>query len=159
MWKKIAIASGIGAAVVGGTTAALAAANDSGTPATSASASASAPAAAKGAHGGRLAGLLARRFEHGEWVSKGESGTETHDAIRGTVSAVSPTSVSVKADDGYSLTFIVDSNTKVLLRENGKGSAKKGAIGDVKDGDHVLVAGVKSGSTVTANHVVDTGTK
>jgi hypothetical protein len=160
MWKKLAIAGAVGAVVAGGTTAALAAASDNSTPSSSTSLSASSsPANTPQKHRGGLAGLLLRRLEHGEWVTKSQSGTETHDAIRGIVSNVSPTSVSVKADDGFSLSFTVDKDTKVVLRENGKGSAKRGTIGDVKTGDHVLVAGVKSGSTLTANHVLDTGTK
>jgi hypothetical protein len=46
----------------------------------------------------------------------------------------------------------------VVERENGKGSAKKGTIGDVKSGDHVVVTGVKAGTVLTANRVLDTGT-
>jgi hypothetical protein len=160
MWKKIAVAAGIGAAVAGGTTAALAAASDNSAPSPSTSPSAnSSPTNGAKNHRDGLAHRFLRRFEHGEWVTKGQSGTETHDAIRGTVSSASPAAVSVKADDGFTLSFTVDKDTKVVLRENGKGSAKHGTISDVEIGDHVLVAGVKSGSTLTARHVLDTGTK
>jgi hypothetical protein len=168
MWKKIAVAGGVGAAVLAGGTIALAATDDvattgSGTPAAATSSpSANSPSASSGsakAKAHRHAGeALGKRFEHGEWVTKTTSGTETHDAIRGTASAVNPTSITVKAEDGYALTFTVDSNTKVVLRENGKGSAKKGAISDVKTGQHVLVAGTKSGSKIDAKHLLDTGT-
>jgi hypothetical protein len=154
MWKKIAIAGGIGAAVLGGGTAALAVAQDTGTasPATSSSSPSNRPAWAHPARFGA-------RFEHGEWVTKTKSGTQTHDAIQGTVSAVSARSISVKAADGFALTYTVGPDTKVVLRENGKGSAKKGVITDVKTGQHVVVSGVRSSTTIDAKHVVDKGTK
>jgi hypothetical protein len=156
MWKKIAIAGGMGAAVLGAGTAALAVAGDTGTPtsATPSSAPSTSAKAAK-AHAGRLPA----RFEHGEWVSKGTSGAQTHDAVRGTVTAVNATSISVRAEDGFTLSFTIGGDTKVVLRENGKGSANTGAISDVKTGQHVVVSGLKTGSTIAAKHLVDTGAK
>ncbi len=169
MWKKIAIAGGIAAAVVGSGTAALAVADDngSGTPSASATPSPGGSAATTPSHAGKAKagkvreGLKARaqNFEHGEWLSKNGTTTQTHDAIHGTVSVVSATSISVKADDGFSLTFTVNGDTKVASRPNGEGKAAKSAIASVKSGDHVFVTGVKSGSTPTAKHVLDTGTK
>jgi hypothetical protein len=163
MWKKLAVAGGVGAAVLAGGTIALAATNDvstngSGTPSGAASSPSATTGSAKAKAHRHAAEALGKRFEHGEWVTKTTSGTETHDAIRGSASAVSPTSITVKAADGYTLTFKVDSSTKVVLRENGKGSAKKGAVSDVKTGQHVLVSGTKTGSTIAAKHLVDTGT-
>ena len=82
----------------------------------------------------------------------------THDAIHGAVSSVSATSVSVKASDGYQ---------PDLRRQRGHQGARAGHLEhweasrpgrldrDVKPGDNVLVSGIKSGSTVTAKHVLD----
>lgn len=166
MWNKIAIAAGAGAVLIGGGAAAVATAasadtSGSGTsasPSASPSASASTPAKA-GRHerGARHGGLLGR-FEHAEWVSKDGTANVTHDAVRGTVSSVSATSISVKASDGYSLTFTVNADTKVRVRDTsstGKKAGKAGTISNVKAGDNVLVSGVKSGSTVAAKHVLD----
>jgi hypothetical protein len=166
MWNKIAIAAGAGAVLIGGGAAAVAAAasadtSGSGTatsPTASPSGGASAPA--KPGHPGRglrLGGALGR-FEHAEWVSKDGTANVTHDAIHGTVTSVSATSVSVKASDGYRLTFAVDADTKVRVRDTsstGQRVGKASTISDVKTGDNVLVSGVKSGSTVTAKHVLD----
>src|SRR6202000_1708149 len=70
--------------------------------------------AAAGATGAKAAGTLRGklklalgRFEHGEWVTAGGSTSGstadvTHDAVKGTVSAVSATSITVKAADGFS---------------------------------------------------------
>lgn len=87
-------------------------------------------------------GLRARllRALHATWVTEGKSGPVTHQAVRGEVTAVSATSVTVKARDGFSLTYAVTGDTKVRTRSNGKGSDS--AIGSVKVGDKALVLGV-----------------
>ena len=169
MWNKIAIAAGAGIVLIGGGAAAYAAAasadtSGSGTASSpSASPTSGASTPAKPAHanrpdrGFRLGGALGR-FEHAEWVSKDGTANVTHDAIHGTVSSVSGTSIAVKASDGYSLTFTVNADTKVRVRDTsstGKRAGKAGTISDVKTGDNVLVSGIKSGSTVTAKHVLD----
>jgi hypothetical protein len=165
MWKKIAVAGGAGVAVLAVAAAALAQQTGSapspspaasGSPASSAT---SAPKPQKHEAAKRLA-LRLRNFEHAEWVSRDNSKhvDVTHDAIRGSVTAVNSTSISVKAIDGFSLSYTINGDTKVAERDNGKGSAKKGTIGDVKTGDHVVVTGVKAGTVLTANRVLDTGT-
>ena len=171
MWMKVATAGSVGAIIVGAGVAALASnsgSSGSGTAITagseiSSSAVAvndlidtSAPAATE-ALGRRGLGVM-RHFQHGEWVARGTDGTYvTHDAIKGTVTAVSATSIAVKAADGFNQTYTVDSDTAVRIREHGKGSGEKGAISQVKPGDRVLVAGVKSGTALDAKHVVDVG--
>jgi hypothetical protein len=165
MWNKIAIAAGAGAVLIGGGAAAVAAAasadtSGSGTASSPSASPSGASAPAKPGHPGRglrLGGALGR-FEHAEWVSKDGTANVTHDAIHGTVSSVSATSISVKASDGYSLTFTVNADTKVRVRDTsstGKRAGQAGTIADVKTGDNVLVSGIKSGSTVTAKHVLD----
>ena len=107
------------------------------------------------------------RFEdavHAQWVSKdAKTGTfVTHDAVRGDVSAVSSTSITIKAADGTSETFAVDAATKVHIKgANGaahvKGAAKTpGSISQVKVGDQAGVLGTGT-STMTATQVMDRG--
>jgi Domain of unknown function (DUF5666) len=163
MWKKIAIVGAAGAVIVGGGAAAVAAASTD-TPGTGTSASpspsSSASTPAKSAqHGkGDRARKVLGRFEHAEWVSKDGTANVTHDAVHGTVKSVSPTSITVQASDGFSLTFTVNSDTKVRVRDASstpRPKGKAGTISEVKAGDTVLVSGVKSGGTVDAKHVVD----
>ena len=158
MWKQFAISGVVGAAILGTGAVALA---ETGSPSPSpiaASSSSSSPTVPAGtAKGDRLKRLALRlkAFEHAEWVANDGTADTTHDAVKGAVAAVSATSITVKAADGFSATFVVDSTTAVRV----KGTAGKAAIGAVKVNDTVLVAGVKSGSTVTAKHVLDAGAK
>jgi hypothetical protein len=88
------------------------------------------------------------RGMHGEWVVKGKDGKPvTLLTIRGEITAVSPTSVTVKAEDGVSETFTVTSDTKV------KG-ADVTSISGVKVGAKGAMVGVKSGNTTTARAVL-----
>jgi hypothetical protein len=157
MWKHVAIAGAVGAAVLGTGAAALAvtgATSSSPTPsATSSSATPKNPAAGelKGLRGSKLIQTLGR-LEHGEWVTQAKTGDVTHDAVVGSVTAVSPTSITVKAKDGFSASFIVGSDTKVRVKGTGKAS-----ISSVKVNDRVVVAGVKSSAGTTANQVLDGG--
>ncbi|MEO6885695.1 MAG: hypothetical protein ABI232_05320 [Jatrophihabitantaceae bacterium] len=148
MIGKIAVA-GVTAAIIAGTgTAAVALSGDTSTaPTTPASSSKSA------AHS-RL-DRLAKHTLHGQFVTKGKAGTFiTHDLIRGTVAAVSATSIKVTAADTTSETYAVTASTKVRIRANGKGTP--GTIAGVQTGDNVLVLGTGSG-TATATLVVDAG--
>jgi hypothetical protein len=169
MWMKVATAGSVGAIIVGAGVGALAFSGSSGAPPADVTPDAASvqttdtlldvagPDAAQGLP--RRERIRLRHFEHSEWVTRRDSTDVTHDAIKGKVSSVDATSIQVKAVDGFSLTFAVDADTKVVLRENGKGSAKKGTIADVKTGDTLLVAGVKTGSALDAKHLVDAGTK
>lgn len=113
----------------------------------------------KGGHA-KLAKRLAGRMLHGEMVVKGKDGNPvTVDSIRGEVTAVSASSISVKASDGVSMTYVVTSDTKVHEVTPGTSGAKptvaKGTIADIANGDSVLVAGTKSGDTITARQIVE----
>jgi len=92
---------------------------------------------------GRFGGL------HGEFTIKKPdgSGYETVATQTGQVTAVSPSSITVKSEDGFSRTYSVDENTVV-------GSGRDG-IGSVKTGDTVNVAGVVDGGTAKAAAVLD----
>jgi hypothetical protein len=86
---------------------------------------------------------------HGEFtVRKPDgSGFQTMAVQTGEVTAVSPSSITVKSEDGFSRTYSVDENTVV-------GSGRDG-IGTVKTGDTVSVAGVVDGSQAKAAAVLD----
>lgn len=87
-------------------------------------------------------GLRSRmlRALHATWVTEGKTGPVTHQAVRGEVTAVSATSITVKAKDGFSLTYTVGKDTKVRERSQGKGTDS--TIGAVKVGARALVTGV-----------------
>jgi hypothetical protein len=114
--------------------------------------------AAKAAKAAGRDGLVRRleRVSHAQWVSKdGKTGTfVTHDAVRGSVSAVTTGSITIEATDGTSETFVVDSATKVHVKGNAKGAA--GTITQVKVGDQAGVLGTGAG-TMTATQVIDRG--
>ena len=154
MWKKVLIVGATTAAIVGAGTAALAVTGDS-SPSPSPSASSSSSAA----HHPKARAAL-RRTLHGTFVTKagkGATGFVTHDAIRGAVTAVSPTSITVKAADGYTQTYAVTSSTVEHLKSDGKNKGTAGRISQVHVGDKVGVAGTGA-STPTATHIIDVGT-
>jgi hypothetical protein len=153
MWKKIAIACGVCVAIAGAGSAALATSGTSApSPSSTSSSAPSAPGKAAGKHKNKDA---LRHAVHAQWVTKAKGGTfVTHDAIRGSVTAVSPTSITVAAADKKSETFHVTSATKVRIRTNGKGA--KGTIGQVHTGDTALVVGTGT-SSLTARGIVAGG--
>lgn len=154
MWKKVLVVGGTTAAIVGAGTAALAV-TGSGSPTPTPSASSSA-----GAHHQKARGHGAEALRHGLHGTltvkdaKATGGFQTFDAIRGTVTAVSPTSITVKAADGVSETYVVTANTAVHLKADGKSKGQTGQIGKVADGDAVGVLGTGT-TTLTATHVID----
>ena len=111
--------------------------------------------------GGDRPGLRARllRALHATWVTDGKQGPVTHQAIRGDVTAVSATSITVTAKDGVSMTFTVGADTRVRARVAGTGRGVKGVkgtdstIGAVTIGSKALVTGVGT-ATPTARAVV-----
>jgi hypothetical protein len=151
MWKKIAIAGGVCAAVAGIGTAAVATSGSSTTPGAAASSAATGDHSAAKGRGLRVL----RHALHAQWVTKGKDNAYvTHDAIRGTVTAVSATSITVQAEDRNSDTFTVNADTLVRIRANGKGA--KGAISQVHNGDKALVVGTGT-ITLTARGILDVG--
>lgn len=158
MYRKIALIGGTAAAVLGVGTAALAT-TGSDTPSSTSSSPASSSASTDASQLARfakrhplLAGALKHHVVHGQIVTKGKNGYVTHDGILGTVTAVSASSITVKASDGFTETFSVSSSTAVRVRTAGKGA--KGTISDVHNGDQVGVAGTGT-STPTATVIVD----
>jgi len=92
---------------------------------------------------------MQERLQHGQFtVTAPNGGEEIVNVQRGKVTAVSPTSLTVASTDGFSATYKVDTSSKVE-RDN-----KAATIGDVRTGDQVFVAAVKSGTTDTAKHII-----
>lgn len=92
-----------------------------------------------GAAGGAVHGQLT--------VPKSGGGYQTIDVQRGTVTAVSSASITVKSADGFTASYAVNSKTLV--------DAQAAGIGSVKKGDTVFVTATVSGSTPTAADVFD----
>ena len=85
---------------------------------------------------------------HGQFVvPKSGGGYQTIDTQRGSVTAVSATSMTVKSADGFSKTYQVVSSTNV--------DAQRDGISTVKTGHQVAVTATVSGSTVTASSILD----
>jgi hypothetical protein len=108
-----------------------------------------------GPFGGQLFGLggfggLGRGGPlHGEFTIRKPDGNgfQTVAVQTGEVTAVSPSSITVKSEDGFSRTYSVDENTVV-------GSGRDG-IGTVKTGDTVRIAGVVEDGKAKAAAVLD----
>lgn len=149
MMRKTAIVIGIGTAVLLGA-AGTAFAAESDTAVTTAPAATS-TAPAHHHHGHRIV-----RGEYGTWTTfdKKTSTATVHEAIRGTVGAVSSSGITVKAADGTSETYTVGTGTTVHVKGDTKTST--GTIAEVKVGDRAIVVGTGQG-TFTATHVVDGG--
>jgi hypothetical protein len=117
-------------------------------PTPSPSASGHPKAKAKPHHPLKARRALARNVEHGEVVIDTKKGAQTLDVQRGTVTAITDTTITVKSTDGFTLTWTFGSPLRVI--EHRTTIQPK----DVAVGAKVGVAGVKQGSTTTANLVV-----
>ena len=140
-------------ALAGAVGVGVASADPTPTPSPSASASPSAAPststkATKTNKAGKHRRNLAQRALHGE-VTLGGKKHQVVDFQRGTVSAVSSTSITVESADDFSATYVIDAKTKVRVAK------KPGAVADVETGDKVRVVAVKDGSTVTAKRIGD----
>jgi hypothetical protein len=92
-------------------------------------------------------GLGAFGAVHGQFVvPKDGGGYQTVDTQRGSVTAVSSTSITVKSADGFSKTYQVSSDTIVDAHRDG--------ISSIKTGQQVVI----TGSTVTASNIIDMST-
>jgi len=172
MWSKTIIGGVAGVALLGTGGFALASANAAtqtagrtpqvASTATATSGPAAATPAAKKRHDKKaVSEAHLRGVQHGEWVTKDKTGAfVTREAIHGSITAVSASSITVKAQDGVSLTFAVTADTKVRVRATDKAAQKaKGTdakITDVKAGQQAVVSGTGKGS-LTAGHVVAQG--
>ncbi len=96
-----------------------------------------------GGFGAGVAGAL-----HGQFVvPRSGGGYQTEDTQRGSVTAVSTSSITVKSADGFTKTYQVTSSTVVDARRDG--------IGSVKNGHQVSVLATVSGGQATATNIQD----
>ena len=154
MIRNTVLAAGIGAVVLLGATGAAVAAESDTTPATPTPSArphlghAPTPSPTAQPHRDGRHANVAFPGEFAQWTTfDAKTNTSTvHDGIRGQVSAVSATSITVKAANGTAQTFAVDANTAVR--------ARGGTISQVKVGDQVVVVGTGQGS-LTATQVDD----
>jgi hypothetical protein len=94
---------------------------------------------------------LARNVEHGEVVVKTKNGDKTIDVQRGTVTAISSSTVTVKSSDGVSETWTFGSPIHVIDHRTTVQPS------NVTAGAQVGVAGTRSGGTLTAALLVIAG--
>ena len=90
-------------------------------------------------------GLLARAL-HGEVTLAGPK-HRVVDFQRGTVGAVSATSVTVQSNDGFTATYVLASTTKVFK------AGVAGTVADIQSDHAVRVLALKDGTTLTAQRV------
>lgn len=150
MYRKIAIAAAAAIAVAGIGTAALAASGSAGTSRSGSSASST------HRHRHALRAMLHRGL-HGEVTTNSRNGYVTHSAVRGTVTARSATTVTVRAADGYRETFRVTPTTRVRKHSAG-GQATRGSLTDITSGDQIAVLGVRperSSADPTARVIIE----
>ena len=106
---------------------------------------------------------------HSESVVKKADGTfETELTQQGTVDAVSATSVTVKSEDGFTQTYAVNADTKIIkfpapaadgspaTGDDGKRLKRSEVtIAEIAKGEAVRVAGVKNALNATARQIVE----
>lgn len=154
MKQRVIAASSVAAVGLAGMglAAGVALADSGSTPAASPTPSASpatGPHADKGKNKDKVRHLIAaKRVLHGEFVTSGKTGYVTMDAQRGSVTAVSPTSLSLKSADGFTATYAL--TAQATVRNNGTA----GTLADVKVGGDATVVAMKSGSTLTVKGIV-----
>jgi len=154
--KKMVLAGAVVVAVAGGGTGIAYAGQSSAPPATGTPATrtpATRTPATGGAPGkpGRHRGGLLSRVEHGEFTVRTPHGNQILDVQRGTVSAVSGQSISVRSPDGFSATYAIGPQTKV------RKDRKPAGTGQLAQDDRILVIAVTRGSATTATRIADAG--
>jgi hypothetical protein len=87
---------------------------------------------------------LRKNTLHGSVTVQGKDGVKTIVVQRGTVTAVSATSVSVKSTDGFTATWTFGDPLRIVQ------ARKKVATSALKTGQTVGVAGTQSGATTSA---------
>jgi hypothetical protein len=109
----------------------------------------------KGMAGGRMRfghGLDSARFPgralHGEATVQTDNGTKTYVFAKGTVSALSGTSITIKSSDNVSTTFAINGDTRYGFQNFSQPRA------ELKTGQTAWVIGTKSGDTNTATRIV-----
>ena len=145
-WRTVIAAGAAVVAMAGGAGAAVAV-GSSGIPANAATVAASqvqspGPTHPGFAMGGRIPIL------HGQAVlAKPGGGYQTVAFQRGTVTAVSAGSITLKSTDGFTQSYAINGSTAV--------GAHRGGLSSVKAGDTASVIATVSGKTFTATRIID----
>lgn len=94
--------------------------------------------------------FLRRNVLHGEITVQTKTGVRTIVVQRGTVTAVSATTVEVRSTDGFTLTWTFGANLRVVENLHKVGPTA------LKTGQQIGVAGARAGSTTDARLIVIT---
>lgn len=98
------------------------------------------PSAPSPRHRARVRGLVGRAL-HGELVVAGKDGKTVDVAVqRGQVTAVSPTSITLRSTDGFSRTYVLTTDSKIHV---GKTTS---TVADVQTGAQGAVVATKDGA-------------
>lgn len=85
---------------------------------------------------------------HGEYVTRdGDGGFQTRADQRGEATAVSATSITVKSEDGFTRTYVIDDDTRI--------GGAFGEPAEIAVGDAVHVFAVLDGDTARARRIGD----
>jgi len=120
---------------------------DTPTPSASASAGAKAQVGDRQLRRKAIRKYLRRNTLHGEVTVQAKDGAKTIVVQRGSVTAVSGSSLTVKSTDGYTLTWTLADKTTVVQAKKKVGSSA------LKTGEQIGVAGTKDGSADDARLV------
>jgi hypothetical protein len=146
-WRSFVLAGVAVAAMAGGAGVAVAV-SSSGTPATAATAAAAQVPSPSPIHPGMggMGGPVP--ILHGQAVlSKPGGGYQTVAFQRGTVTAVSTGTITLKSTDGFTQSYTITDSTIV--------GAHRGGIRSVTTGDEASVIATVSGKTFTAARIID----
>lgn len=147
--RRALIIGALGVTLAAGGGAAVWAASTPSPSPSSPSAPQSTPSKAPTRHG---AGIEGHGGLHGEVTVKRSDGSYvTLVSQRGTVTEVTDSKLTVKSEDGYTHSYVLNSSTKIRSASDPKGAALKAS--DLKAGDEVAVRAQRSGSDDTATAV------
>lgn len=145
-WKLVAAGSTAAGVVVLGGGVAYGAATGTGSTAASPQTSASPQAQQK--QNGKKVRPLVRRAVHGTVTVRTKKGFKQVQVQRGTVTAASPTKITVTSPDKWARTYTLNSATRVRLNK------QKSDRNHVAKGQHVYVVTSPQSGTSVAKHVV-----
>ena len=85
---------------------------------------------------------------HGIMVTQDSSGAfVTAQSVHGTVTAISATSITVKAADGFTATYVINGDTDMHI------AGTTGSASSITAGNEVMVMGTGTGTSLTAIHI------
>jgi hypothetical protein len=103
-----------------------------------------------GLRGGRL-GMVGGRLLHSETTVQTDNGTKTFVVARGTVTALSGSSITITSSDKVATTFAINGDTRYGFQNFEQPQAK------LRTGQTALAVGTKSGGSATATRIITQG--